>query len=160
MIREAIIDDVDTLADIVVKAWQHAYDGVIDPGYPKTLKKENYAVFLGRNILEQAETIFVFESGSTVAGFISGKVSDSAYTSQVVGLYIHPDYQNRGIGSKLLEKMISFFREKNCRTMNIQTLEGVRNNRFYEKHGGSVTEKNILEIGKKSYPGIRYTFKI
>lgn len=31
MIREAIINDVNSIAEIIVNAWQNAYEGIIDP---------------------------------------------------------------------------------------------------------------------------------
>ena len=54
-------------------------------------------------------TIYVAQLGETVAGFIAYAVNSEDQTGEVELLAVHPDYQNRGIGTELnsvaLEKM-------------------------------------------------------
>jgi ribosomal protein S18 acetylase RimI-like enzyme len=54
-------------------------------------------------------TVFVAQLGETVAGFIAYAVNGEDQTGEVELLAVHPDYQNRGIGTELnnvaLEKM-------------------------------------------------------
>src|SRR5437016_4436120 len=55
-------------------------------------------------------TVYVAQLGEAVAGFIAYAVNSEDQTGEVELLAVHPDYQNRGIGTKLnnvaLEKMM------------------------------------------------------
>ncbi len=185
MIRDAIIDDSRAIAEIIVSAWQHAYDGVIDPSHPGTLEPQRFIEIMETNIREEREKILVWEEEDNVAGFISGRFlnaepdmeadaasapdagaafdiegSCGAYDAEVVGLYIRPESQGLGIGSRLLTEMKDCFRRHGYGNLIIWTLLGARNNEFYRKHGGLPHENKELEIGGKSYPGVGFVFNL
>ena len=61
MLREATINDVSSIAEIIVKAWQAAYEGIIDPNYSQTLSKDKYVKIFNNNIWNNLEKIMVFE---------------------------------------------------------------------------------------------------
>ena len=145
MIREALITDSNQIADIIVKAWQNAYEGIIDPEYPKSMSVNKFIDIFSNNITLKTETVFVYEKDKKVIGFISGIIVKKEYDSEVIGLYIDPEFQGKGIGSKLLKKIKKYFSSNNCSSMIIWTLEGAKNNSFYEKHGGRKTEKKKLK---------------
>jgi ribosomal protein S18 acetylase RimI-like enzyme len=158
MIRKAETSDVQKAADIIVRAWQTAYDGIIDPAYPQTLKIENYVPIFTRNIEENLEHILVYEASSKVVGFISGQFLSGPHDCRTVGLYVDPDFQQRGIGSLLLSEMKKFFSDRGRTSMIVQTLEGARNNSFYRNHGGRLAERIDLEIGGRQYRGAVFVF--
>ena len=160
MIREAELKDAESIAEIIVEAWKYAYTGIIDPDFSENMKTENFLSIMTDNINKKLETIFVYEEESLIKGFISGKLSDSKYDCETVGLYISPDYKQQGIGSKLLNRMKGFYKNKSCKTMIIWTLSGAENNIFYEKHGGKIMEKKELDIGNKSYQGAGFVFQL
>lgn len=170
MIRDAKEDDSRAIANIIVSAWQHAYDGVIDPDHPGTMKPERYIDIMETNIREKREKILVWEENGIIVGFISGRLlkekagaegsCGAGYGAEVVGLYIRPEFQGSGIGSRLLTEMKAFFRRRGCGRLIIWTLLGVRNNEFYLKHGGSPLEHKDLEIGGKSYRGVGFVFNL
>jgi len=185
MIRDAKVDDSKAIADIIISAWQHAYDGVIDPSHPGTMRADRYIGIMETNIMEGREKILVWEEDDTVVGFISGRFlnadpgpeagaasaqetgaafdiesSRKAYEAEVVGLYIGPDFQGQGIGSRLLTEMKACFRRHGCCSLIIWTLLGARNNGFYRKHGGSPLEHKELEIGGTSYRGVGFVFNL
>ncbi|MGC9312293.1 MAG: GNAT family N-acetyltransferase [Sediminispirochaetaceae bacterium] len=178
MIRDAREDDSRAIAEIIVSAWQHAYDGVIDPSHPGTMQPGRYIDIMETNIREKREKILVWEETDNVVGFISGRllkeesgpeagaafVSEGScgagYSAEVVGLYIRPEFQGCGIGSRLLTEMKAFFRRRGCGSLIIWTLLGARNNDFYLKHGGSPLEHKDLEIGGKLYRGVGFVFTL
>ncbi len=159
-IREARISDMDDIAEIIISAWQHGFDGLVDASFPKTMSKEKYASIFVDTIQKKTEKAFVFEQDNVVLGYASGKLLSDKYDSEVRYLYVHPEAQGNGIGSKLLEEMKSYFRVENCKTMIIWTLLGARNNQFYSDHGGSGMETKELEIGSMKYSGVGYCFDL
>lgn len=160
MVRRAQISDSGSIAGIIVSAWQNAYAGIIDSDYPASISRDKYSGIFTGIIRDRSQTVFVFEKNKSVLGFVSGKIQDGKYDSEVIGLYILPEEQGRGIGSILLGEMIKLFKSENCNTMIIWTLLGAENNSFYRKHGGAGKEFKEIKIGREKYPGIGFVFNL
>ena len=60
-------------------------------------------------------------------------VSDGILHAMIYEMIVLPDYQNRGIGSEVLERLLKKCREKNIRDVQLFCAKGKRT--FYEKHG-------------------------
>lgn len=75
--------------------------------------------------------ISVYEDNSLI-GF--GRIiADGIHHALIVDLIVHPDYQAKGIGSKILQMLVAKCREHNIR--NIQLFSATGKQCFYEKHG-------------------------
>ncbi|HOP62475.1 MAG TPA: GNAT family N-acetyltransferase [Spirochaetota bacterium] len=162
MIRDALIEDSGHIAEIIVSAWQTAYEGVIDPGFPATLSVEKFTEIFRDNIGDSKEIIRIHNSGDgEITGFISGVIkNEGRHDSEIIGLYVSPSSQGKGIGRGLLLHMLSFFKDSGCRSTMLRTLKGVKNNSFYEKLGGIAAEEISLEFGGKDYRGTVYTWEL
>jgi len=160
MIRPAKASDADSIAKVIVDAWQEAYCGIIDPDYPGNLRLEKYAAIFKEIIQKQTEWVHVYEIENTLVGFVSEKPHEGKYDSEVKGLYILPDYQGKGIGTSLLSYAKEFLRSSGFTKLIIWTLLGASNNQFYEANGGVGLENKILKIGSKEYKGIGYCFDL
>lgn len=160
-IREASQRDVPALAALITDVWQTAYTGIVDPEYPRTLHPARFETIFSKMISNKIETFFVYEDESGILGFVSGKnLTEGQYDCEVVGLYVRPECQGRGIGGLLLEKMKQFFVADNCGSMIIWTLLGASNNSFYRKSGEIGKVYKELRIGEKRYPGVGFVFSL
>jgi GNAT superfamily N-acetyltransferase len=166
-IREAQLGDAQDIAEIIVGAWQHAYEGIVDPRFPPSLRTETFVSIMEKNLREKREQIFVYESPvGRVEGFISGREGDDiktdnpGYDAEIVGLYVRPDAQGRGIGTKLFKELTACFRGGGRSRMIAWTLLGAKNNSFYVKQGGVARERKRIEIGGRSYPGVGFSFEL
>ena len=160
MIRNAELHDAESIAKVIVEAWQSAYTGIIDQSFPHSMKVDKFVSIMTNNISENLETIFVYEDDEKIKGFISGKKSDGKYNCETVGLYISPKYQRQGIGKSLLDEMKKYFKNNSCKTMIIWTLLNAENNSFYKKQGGNILEEKEIELGDKKYPGAGFVFQL
>jgi len=161
MIREAKISDSKAIAEIIVETWQSAYTGIIDQNYADNLDVQRFIQIMTDNIQQKKEVIFVYEENKIIKGFISGKVLDhDNYQCEIVGFYVLPIYQRQGIGRLLFQQINEFFSKQNCLTMILWTLKGAKNNYFYEKNGGVISDEKILKIGDKKYKGAGFTFTL
>lgn len=115
------------------KAWQEAYQGIVDRAYldKHTLEKCTDIAF------RWPDKLLVAKDGETVVGFAGyGTCSDSALpeTGEVFAIYILQEYYGQGVGRALmsaaLEKLSGYKR------IAVWVLEGNRRAiRFYEKCG-------------------------
>ncbi len=88
-----------------------------------------------------------FDSGKLI-GF--GRViADGVHHALIVDMIVHPQYQGKGIGSLLLEKLVKKCKEENIR--DIQLFAAADRYGFYEKHG--------FEQRPHNAPGMQYKGK-
>ncbi|HPQ54920.1 MAG TPA: GNAT family N-acetyltransferase [Spirochaetota bacterium] len=160
MIREATHNDIETIARIIVAAWQTAYEGIIDPSFPPSMKEDKFIEIFTDIFENRKEIVFVYEEHNTVLGFVSGVEHCGKYDCEIKGLYVDPEYQGQGIGSSLLNEMKQYFLDNNKLSLIIWTLHGVKNNAFYKKHGGVIREYRDLEIGEEVYEGAGFVFSL
>ena len=160
MIRNAELKDAESISLIIVKAWQNAYRGIINPDFPRSMTTDKFVSIMTDNITNKKEKVFVYEEENIIKGFVSGKLIHDKYDCETVGLYISPEYQQQGIGKMLLDEIKNYFKNKNCKTMIIWTLQDAENNSFYKKQNGKISEGKELEIGNRVYPGIGFVFHL
>jgi len=160
MIREANIKDVDAIAEIIVSAWKTAYTGIIDPEYSKNLDHNKFIRIFTENIQKKKEIILVNEE-IEVNGFVSGINHDNGqYDCEIIGLYLKPGYQGKGIGRKLVNEIIKYFKKENKKNLIIWTLDNAKNNGFYKRIGCEKKEYKNIEIGGKEYKGVGFILDI
>jgi GNAT superfamily N-acetyltransferase len=158
MIREAVVDDADNIADIIIKAWRTGFVGIIDSSYIKKMESEKYSGIFKDRISNKKETVLVYEKNNIIKGFVSGSMHVQNYCSELDGLYVYPKYQGCGIGTSLLRQIISIFKQNNCKNMVVWTLLGADNNEFYMRHGGTPKEYKEYEFDSKICKGVGYEF--
>ena len=104
-IRRALPDDVPELEALAHHVFKHAYSHTMDPG--------DLAAHVGRFLSAAAFAaalescvILVAEQDGRMMGFTQfGPTREETAgpdDRELIRLYVHPDYQNRGIGSGLL----------------------------------------------------------
>jgi len=145
-IERANVEDVSQIKQVLSETWQATYSSFLSQATidkvtsvwhsPKQLAAEilNPRIFFG--VVKTAE-------GTIIALTTVGQISDDSV--MLSRLYVHPQYQRQGIGSKLLEAGISAF--PTVRTMRLEVEE---NNHlaymFYHRHGFRDTERKEEQV--------------
>ncbi len=82
-----------------------------------------------------------------VAG-VENKVTGFAAmeSEEIKSLYVHPDYQGKGIGSKLLKKLESEAALKNINRIFLNS--SLNACKFYEAHGFSIIKKTVFRLNE------------
>ena len=73
-------------------------------------------------------------------------IADGVHHAFIVDIIVHPQYQSNGIGSLLLERLVTKCKEENIR--DIQLFAAADKYGFYEKHG--------FEQRPHNAPGMQY----
>lgn len=145
MIRRYVVDDFDA----VTRLWRAAREAAFPDfmvRHPHTFD-EDCDYF--RNVILQNNDVLVLETDGQLAGFmaIAGDFVDQ--------LYIHPDFQRRGLGKELL----GFAKRQSAEHVWLFTLQINRNGRaFYEKNG-FVAEKYGVSPEPESEPDVEYHWR-
>lgn len=123
-VRPARADEADTIADVFISSFR----GLTFLPYLHT--DDEIRAWIRTEMFPQHE-VWVAEIGASVVGF-------AALTGDLLGhLYVHPDTQNRGVGTALFNR-ITEQRPSGFRFWVFQRNVGAR--RFYERHGCGLVE--------------------
>ena len=90
--------------------------------------------------------IFVAEDNKKILGiatvFLYPVVRRGHYRAQIEELIVNKSSRGKGVGSKLLQAVLLYCKKQGIPTMRLNSGLKLKNaHRFYEKHGGKVTEK-------------------
>lgn len=164
-IRKIQEKDLETITDIQITNWQSAYRGIIDDSFLDNMNKE--ALIAKRKNRSINDNFIVAIKDNEVVGFRS-YIAKSRYTSEkeeidceIMAIYVKIDMQQKGIGRKMVEYVISDFKNLNKKKMIIWCLkENYPSRKFYEKIGGKIEKEQSVNIDGKDYQEIGFTYNI
>ena len=87
---------------------------------------------------DEKSTVIVADVNDEVVGFLAYESKPESQTGQVIFLAVHPDYQNRGIGTDLNNYALRDMKERGMRLAVVETggdLAHAPARRSYEKAG-------------------------
>lgn len=160
IIREAKINDSNGIARVIVDTWRSTYSGIMpqefldNMSYKKAEKIFDEAIKMNDRI-----TLVVENSSGEIIGIAAGGKEREGYKSyqgEIYAIYILKDYQEKGLGKKLINRMIKKFICEDINSMIIWVLEDNSSRKFYEKLGGISKEVKYSKIGQKELKEIGY----
>lgn len=157
MIRLAVQQDSDRLAEVHVKSWQHTYRGTFPDHFLDSLDVERRARFFADRIGAGA-LVFVAETEGAVVAFCWPTHGDEEGWGEILSIYAHPDHWGHGHGRALLEAAERHLREEGLRRVLLWVLDSnTRAREFYERQGWSLGGgMKIEEIGGVQVTEVRY----
>ncbi len=104
--------------------------------------KSGMPIVIGKSLRNKNQIHYVAEKNKQLVGYAASEITKNpgwaTYKKQghLYNLYITPEYQKEGIGTKLLEKSLEWFKEKNIQDLKIMAyVENTRAKKLYNKHG-------------------------
>jgi GNAT superfamily N-acetyltransferase len=148
LIRQATIDDIDILAELL----SHLFAIEID--FTTDTEKQKTAL---RILIESGSAvIYVAEDGNKIVGMVTGQLvistATGGYSLLLEDMYISKDYRKNGIGSMLISFLESWGAKKNIgRIQLVADRRNISARVFYNRQGFADSEmiglyKRILEI--------------
>ena len=142
MIRRLRSTEIDHVALIWYRSGLDEYDYL--PRFQALDESEALKVF--RNVILPKNQLWVEEKNSITRGFLA------LNNSYIDRLYVDPDHQRAGVGSRLLDHAKSVFPDG----LQLHThQQNVRARNFYEKHG-FVAAKFGVSPAPESVPDVEY----
>ncbi|SEW20688.1 GNAT family N-acetyltransferase [Halobacterium jilantaiense] len=134
-VREARPGDASAVRRVADAAWHDAHAPIVGPETVEEFLANYYDVadLRARYAEDDGSTTFVAEDGEVV-GYATGVPTDDAY--DLAAIYVHPDRQSEGVGSRLVETVESRARETDYDTLRLVVMADNDSSRgFYEAHG-------------------------
>lgn len=103
-VQKATPEDAEAVSRVAEAAWHDAHADIVGPDAVEEFLAEYYAPADLRERYRDADSVtFVAEDQKRIIGCASGVPSEDGYT--LGSLYVHPDRQGNGVGSRLLERV-------------------------------------------------------
>ncbi len=147
-IRRAAKDDAAMIARVHVETWQSAYAGLLPDSMLAGMSDVRHAAMWSQTLSDKSESRGVFVADDVDAGVVGfgscGPVRDTPEgldgTEQRVGevylLYVETDFQNQGVGRRLLDALFRQLRADGFDTAILWMLADNPTRFFYEGLGG------------------------
>lgn len=152
-IRPARPSDAALIARLDVETWQAAYAGILATPYLVALspdrRERGWAYAIAR---EPRDICVAVDADGAIRGFGScGKCRDERdFTGEVFTLYVAPDWQNQGIGRRLLLALFARLVDTGHRSAVIWVLRDNPARYFYQRLGGREVRRKTLPVGGAS----------
>ncbi len=141
-IRTATLDDVEAFEAVRISTWKACFRGIVSDEFLDGLRLPRHRIQRCRDVIEDSEgsAVFVACAGDRFIGMgMAEQVSDASLEShigEVRALYVHPDWQGRGVGRALLGALTMALRDRGYRAAVLWTLRDLTSTRrFYEATG-------------------------
>lgn len=141
-IRKAKNNDAADIANVHVKAWQAAYDGIMPKEYLDSLSIEAITLQWSNALVEKGLGVnLVIESDRAIVGFcVYGPIRDEDLSNtnagELVAINILPSHWKRGLGSKAIDTIIDASIQRKWEALYLWVIkENARARRVYEALG-------------------------
>ena len=165
IIRNAKMEDIESIARIKVDGWKTTYAGIIDNEILDSMSVDTEINSYTNKY--SLDNIFVVESNNQVLAFCrvydydESPYDDMEIDCEIREIYVRPDIKRMGIGSKLFNYVLNYFKNKGKNKLYLGVFKDNFNSRkFYEKMGGTLGKEDYLEIRGKSYPVVSYIYNL
>jgi ribosomal protein S18 acetylase RimI-like enzyme len=144
-IREASITDVHEIHDILSESFTPFHQYYTPEAYQKTI---NSPTMIRKRIMDQKTEVLVVTYRNEIVGTASLTKQRNGRL-HIRSMAVKPNYQNRGIGQCILEKIDKIAQEGHTKTISLECFKPLINAvSLYEKLGYRRTNK------KRNYHGI------
>lgn len=146
-IHRAVGSDIEPLRILARTVWQATYSTLISQAQIDYMLSDRYGAALIRAQLDDTEHAWRLACWADERiGFAHARMEDDI--CKLDKLYIHPDYQRRGVGRALLDDIQVFARDHSATVVRLQVNRG--NSAAiaaYQQYGFTISSAQMFDIG-------------
>ena len=160
-IRKAEPRDAEAIADVHHLAWLGAYSGIIPHRALNRMINRRGADWWA-NAIQRAATVLVVEIGGKLAGYATigrNRARELAQQGEIYELYLRPEYQGIGLGSRLFAAAREKLADSGLKGMVVWALEensGALS--FYEGAGGRDIAEGVEIFDQKALKKVAFVW--
>ena len=160
-IRKAEPRDAEAIADVHHLAWLGAYSGII-PHRALNRMINRRGPDWWANAIRRAATVLVVEIGGKLAGYATigrNRARELAQQGEIYELYLRPEYQGIGLGSRLFAAAREKLADSGLKGMVVWALEensGALS--FYEGAGGRDIAEGVEIFDQKALKKVAFVW--
>jgi ribosomal protein S18 acetylase RimI-like enzyme len=161
-IRTARPGDARRIARLDVETWRATYAGILATPFLVGLSTQRREIGWAAVIEREPRDVRVaVDADGNILGFGScgRNRADSEFAGEVFTLYVAPDWQNQGIGRRLLLALFERLVAQGCGSVIIWVLRENPGRFFYQRLGGRETRHKTFVVGGKRIEAAGYAWR-
>ncbi len=161
-IRRALPGDAEQIAAVHDSAWREAYRGLI-PGRELERLIARRGPDWWRRAVAQGSRLLVFSLHGTIGGYVTygrNRAPSMHFDGEVFELYLAPEYQGMGFGSRLFKAARHDLAANGLDSMLVWTLsDNARALDFYRRMGGEQVRRASEHFGAEKLGRLAFGFR-
>jgi ribosomal protein S18 acetylase RimI-like enzyme len=170
-IRRGRREDAAAIGRVHVETWQATYAGLLPDALLAAMSDVRQAAWWSRLLADPREARGVFVADHEEAGVVGfgscGPVRDppegldgtEARVGEVYTLYVEPDFQNQGLGRRLLDALFRQLADDGCDCAVLWMLADNPTRFFYEGLGGRRVGQRIDTLAGQDVEEVAYAWR-
>ena len=161
-IRAARPGDARAIAKLDVETWRTTYAGMLSTSYLVGLSERRRELgWRGVILREPRDVRIAVEAEGRIVGFGScgPNRGDRFFAGEVFTLYVAPDWQNQGIGRRLLIALFRRLVASGRRSAIVWVLRDNPSRFFYERLGAHQVSRKALPVGGAAVEAVAYGWR-
>jgi len=155
-IRAARPGDARAIAKLDVETWRTTYAGMLSTSYLVGMSERRRELgWRGVILREPRDVRIAVEVGGPIVGFGSCRF----FAGEVFTLYVAPDWQNQGIGRRLLIALFRRLVASGRRSAIVWVLRDNPSRFFYERLGAHQVSRKALPVGGAAVEAVAYGWR-
>ena len=149
-IRNAEIDDVNTIGYLAQQIWPVAYKDILTPSQMDYMLQLFYSPQGLKNQMKQDHCFLIAELDEEPVGYASySKIEEGVY--KLHKLYVLPGLQGKGVGRALLDYVSDEVQSLGANTLRLNMNRHNVAKSFYEKLGFKIIGEEDVDIGNNYF---------
>ena len=161
-IRPARPGDARSIARLDVETWRTTYAGILSTPFLVGLSTQRREIGWAAVIEREPRDVRVaVNEEGRILGFGScGRCrGEPEFTGEVFTLYVAPDWQNQGIGRRILLALFARLVDQGCGSAIIWVLRDNPGRFFYQRLGGQQVQRKMFAVGGKRIEASGYGWR-
>lgn len=147
-IRTASISDIPLIQQLTDEIWRPTYKDLMTPEQLEYMIALIYSTAsLTSQMTEKQHQFLLLYDARRPIGFASYSTTDEPGIYKLQKIYLHGDYQGKGVGKFLLEGVIERVKAANATVLELDVKRDNKARFFYEKQGFTILKEKDTYIG-------------
>lgn len=170
-IRRGRTSDAPAIGRVYVETWQSTYAGLLPDQLLTRMSDVRQSAWWSRALGDPKERRGIFVADDEEAGVVGfgscgpvreipdGLDGTETRVGEVYTLYIEPDFQNQGLGRRLLDAMFRQLQADGCDTAVLWMLDDNPSRFFYEGLGGAPVGRRADRMAGTEVEEVAYAWR-
>lgn len=147
-IKKVDVTGIPVIQQLTEQIWRPTYKELLTPEQIDYMLEMMYstATLTDQIVVQQHQFLVLYDDQRPI-GFAAYSTTDETGVYKLQKIYLHSDYQGKGIGKLLLDDVIEKVKSENATILELDVKRDNKARFFYEKQGFSIVKEKDTDIG-------------
>lgn len=146
-IKTATANDIPLIQLLVEQIWRPTYQSILTQEQIEYMVELMYGKEALTQQFEQGHHFLLLYDDASAIGYAAYSLSDTDNSYKLNKIYVHPDYQGKGVGKLFIHDVIDRVKGAGGTILELDVNKYNKAKSFYEKLGFTVFDEKDTDIG-------------